>query len=423
MGKVLSFDILAGSTENTKMFNGYCDSYPEIIDMNIYFDSVDYIKCIESIYIAENLETLKDIELLRVLTIFSYEFDNEYHALFDGYYNELYGYAQSYSPEETLQDLLMNIMNTEASNIYGSKYINENMIQQIQGLINILKEQYIKIIGEFNWISARTKEKAKEKISSIKPFIAFSDTGDNSLYVYIKDAKNTAELILRIQEKKHMDIQKRIKSPLVFDPWIYTPSYAINPTYISEINAMIIPGGLLQYPIYLDNGEEDDNLYTLGFVITHEMCHALDSISSTNSEAGLVNNIWLDEERDYYLGLIHRIGELISKDTFLNENDIIGYRFSNETVADITSLNCVLEIYKERNSEEDLSTVFFKWANLWKLKAFSDWIKYNLNTGKHDPFYLRANFVVAQFDDFYKCYKIDKKDKMYIPERDRSIVW
>ena len=48
---------------------------------------------------------------------------------------------------------------------------------------------------------------------------------------------------------------------------------------------------------------------------------------------------------------------------------------------------------------------------------------YLLKNDPHSPKKARVNGVLAQFEEFYETYNVEKGDKMYIKPEDRLVIW
>ena len=67
---------------------------------------------------------------------------------------------------------------------------------------------------------------------------------------------------------------------------------------------------------------------------------------------------------------------------------------------------------------------FFKsYADMWKRQNSFDVARTNIPSDPHPPVYLRVNVTLQQFDEFNDTYGIKKGDGMYLPVKNRLVVW
>jgi putative endopeptidase len=75
---------------------------------------------------------------------------------------------------------------------------------------------------------------------------------------------------------------------------------------------------------------------------------------------------------------------------------------------------------KEINDiQEEYREFFISYAVGWRILYRDRKLRTRLETDVHSPAQMRVNLVVAQFNEWYSAFDIQKGDELYIEEKDR----
>ena len=93
-----------------------------------------------------------------------------------------------------------------------------------------------------------------------------------------------------------------------------------------------------------------------------------------------------------------------------------------EVTADAGAMAVLLDIAEEIpgfNYDE----FFRSYAELWREVFEPSVMDYIINNDVHPAGYIRANYVLQQFEKFYETYGITEGDGMYLAPEERYKVW
>ena len=85
-------------------------------------------------------------------------------------------------------------------------------------------------------------------------------------------------------------------------------------------------------------------------------------------------------------------------------------------------LSCALEAAKSE-PDVDLRAFFINWANVWRMKATTEYMQLLLSIDVHAPAKLRANVQVKNLDDFYTTFNVQAEVAMYLAPDERVKIW
>ena len=125
-------------------------------------------------------------------------------------------------------------------------------------------------------------------------------------------------------------------------------------------------------------------------------------------------------DRDAFDKLTKKVEDYYSNFTVLNSHHVNGQKTVSENLADISGLQCVLEIAGTRDRQK---TVLEHYAKVWEELIIDTAAKSQVDTDVHSPASVRINAVVACFDPFYEIYGVKESDKLYVAPEERLRRW
>ncbi|CAH8496304.1 unnamed protein product [Schistosoma mattheei] len=237
--------------------------------------------------------------------------------------------------------------------------ITQNHRNEVQQLVEEMKSSIFESVTQATWLDDSTKHFFKDKINQTKAFILYSNVNGSErredlseIYGYPINAEDHILNEYYAQksiysEKLRRSIKKAGKTSLRDSPTYLPEAY-----YLKNLNRIYIFAGLMQPPFY----EKDEDLSTryngLGWIIAHELLHAIDLIgvledingnqrSGKDSYAGLIANMrQTDCLRSHYEN---------HSDSF-EKSDRIGTR--NEILADNGGLKIMYNTYRKLQNRQ-----------------------------------------------------------------------
>jgi len=149
-------------------------------------------------------------------------------------------------------------------------------------------------VGQLNWMSDTTKQKAYEKLSTIVNNIGYPDTWrDYSTVIVKRDdfaGNYTRAVTFEVQRQRN-----KISKPTDKKDWGMTPP-TVNAYYRAEMNDINFPAGILQPPFYGKSMDDAVNYGAIGVVIGHELTHGFDDQGRKFDADGNLKDWWTADD-------------------------------------------------------------------------------------------------------------------------------
>lgn len=395
--------------------------------MNIYCPNIEYIKYVDNLYVEENLPLLKDYAILKIYDTFAKVFGEDAILIPKDLNKALYGQiGEDKKIEERALTYVTENMNRAYSRIYVKNHVSKKTKEDVVNMVEKIRDKFCERINNLAWMTLETKNKAMEKLKSIKAYVAYPEEGevDYEKTCDLKSKEEGGNLIdwtLSKKDLEYRDFIKDLKKSAKQNVWRNLNTYIVNAFYMPCYNAIAVPAGILQAPFYDPNSSIEENLGGIGSVIAHEFTHAFDNNGAKYDKNGTITNWWKDEDFSHFSKMAEDVSSELSKIKFAGKN-VNGKLCTGEVIADLGGLSCVLDI-AESNSGANLKKVMKAWANIWATRMSKEMAQYLLAVDVHAPSKIRVNFVLSQMDDFYRAFNIRENDGMFVPKENRIIIW
>jgi len=395
-------------------------------EMTVYSADLDYIAFINSLYVEENLEVLRDVALLHVFSSLVPFLDDAFSGLTDELISILLGQAVGgeLTIEDRAQQLVTSVMWRTFSRAYYQRFSSPEVKRDVTEMTEEIRAVMREMIAELTWMSAETRAASIEKLDAVTAFIAFPDEPVREMPFEIRPQSEGGNLIefatsvARLNNEMWLDV---LRGPANLSIWGSLPTYTVNAFYNPMENAIIIPAGILQYPFYSVNSTREQNLGAIGAVIAHEFVHAFDPMGSQFDKYGTMTNWWTEADVAAFAERNARVIEILSATEFVGMN-ISGELTVNEAVTDLGAMEVALTVAAGME-DADLALVMKSWSRIWATRMSPEVAQFIMLTSPHLPATLRTNFILSQLDEFYEVFGIVEGDGMYIPEEDRISFW
>ncbi len=285
-------------------------------------------------------------------------------------------------------------------------------------------------IDQLSWMSAETKQKAKEKLGEVANKIGYPDKWrDYSKYEVIRgDA--LGNFIRGTEFESHRQIAK-IGKPVDRGEWGMSPP-TVNAYYNPQMNDINFPAGILQPPYYDPKADDTVNYGDAGGVIGHELTHGFDDEGSQFDGKGNLSNWWTAADRKEFDSrtacIAHEYDQFVAvDDVHLNGKLTLG-----ENVADLGGLKLALMAYMARAAAGDEKgepvegftpeqRFFLSYGQGWCENDTPEILRLQAQTDPHSTSKYRVNGVVINVPEFQKAFSC-KTGASLAPEK-RCEVW
>ncbi|MDX1556811.1 MAG: M13 family metallopeptidase, partial [Xanthomonadales bacterium] len=181
----------------------------------------------------------------------------------------------------------------------GKLYVERHFPPEAKARMEAMVENIIATLnddlGQLEWMSPETREKARTKLSKFTPKIGYPDEWKDYSDLTIVRGDHMANLKSAIAWQHDRDLEDLAK-PVDKKDWEMTPQ-TVNAYYSPTKNEIVFPAARLQPPFFQLDADDAINYGAVGGVIGHEISHGFDDSGSKFDGDGNLENWWSDEDR------------------------------------------------------------------------------------------------------------------------------
>jgi putative endopeptidase len=316
--------------------------------------------------------------------------------------------------------------------IYVEKHFKPEAKQRMMTLVENLSKTYEARIKNLDWMSAATKQKALQKLSTFIRKIGYTDKWLDYTPLSIDRSKSYFENVLVAKRFLFKDVASRVGKPVDKTRWGMTPS-TVNAYYNPSMNEIVFPAGILQYPFFDNEADDAVNYGGIGAVIGHEMTHGFDDEGRQFDFEGNLKEWWTEEDSKKFDVKANLMVEQYNGYTVLDTVHVNGKLTLGENLADLGGVTLAYEAFKnyspqgKTNDRIDGFTpdqrFFLSWSQVWRGLMRDEAMAQRIMTDPHSPGRYRSNGPLSNFEPFYKAFDVKEGDKMWRPEAKRVKIW
>ena len=376
----------------------------------VYIWDEGQLATIDSLLTDENLECWKDIAILRFV-----------REVVDYLPDELGGSEVLYENDYYAIRNVEQVLETELGEEYAERYLDEQTVEDVTNMAETIRDEYIVIISDCEWLSDEGKELIIAKLNNMLFFIG----ADEPHEVDPEDADLIGDTVFdtmhNINIRRYEDKIDKLTDGNERNGFIQMSPQTVNACYMPDINSINITLGIMSAPFYYRDNTYWQNLGGIGTVVGHEISHAFDNTGMLYDMYGNYAPDWIPEcDRDAFDEMASHISDYYSGLTILDIHPVDGELTLGENLADISGVQCVLEIAE---NNEQRQQIFEQYALIWGYTMPKDSALDYLYLDVHSPNVIRVNAVVPLFDCFYEIYGVEEGDGMYVAPSDRVRRW
>ena len=323
-----------------------------------------------------------------------------------------------YSAVSTINSILPE----DIPQLFCNYYFDDAALEQVSAMIDQIRAGYEKRFRENTWMSDSTKEEAIKKLNNMLPVLGYPT---NSNYPTITSAENGGTYFSNMLSINRNSLEENIR--LCEDPGYIREMFLmnaddVNAGYISILNTINIPAGILGDAFFDPEASAARNLGSLGSILGHEIGHAFDAEGSQYDENGILRDWWTEEDAatyeeikqrfiDYYNEFEVGFGIYQDAETTITEN-----------MADFAGMTVIMDILDGdlEAQKEALEAYASMWAQIGNASILTSDDYLN---DVHAANSVRVDAVVASLDCFYEIYDVPEDSDMYIAPADRLTLW
>ena len=326
--------------------------------------------------------------------------------------------------------LTQGAMGEAVGKVYVAKYFPPEAKARMEQLVHNLLLAYKQSIDKLDWMSPKTKKEAQAKLAKFTPKIGYPNKWRDYSALEIK-RDDLVGNVMRANEFEHLRNVNKLGKPIDRDEWLMPP-HEVNAYYNPEMNEIVFPAGILQPPYFDMSADDAVNYGSIGAVIGHEISHGFDDQGSQYDGDGNLRNWWTEEDGKRYK---QRTGILVKQ--YGEFEALPGYKVNGEltlgeNIGDNSGVAIAYKAYKLSLKGKKAPVIdgysgdqrfYMGWTQVWRVKYREQALIGRLKADPHSPGPFRANGTLRNQPGFYDAFSVKPGDKMYLPPKERAIIW
>ena len=349
----------------------------------------------------EYLEITKEEVANNIINKYTNYLTKELYTISAETESKLNGATSHKSIEEFAAEELKDNFSNYVAKRFVEDYFSEDVKEYIEDMIYEIRDYYIEMIENNDWLSSSTKKQAIKKLNNLKIRVGYPDefidyTKKYEIKSYDEGGNAVQNKITMNKAEWDRDLDILFQRD-TYDGWESIPLLDVNAYYNQHDNSINFPVAI-SYIVDLDDSYYT-NLGKIGMVIAHEMSHAFDANGSLYDEKGNMNNWWTDEDREKYEELTSKVANYYSNFTNPYGTNVNGELTLSENIADLGAVECITGIAKKKNaSEEEIKEMFEAFAAFWANEYNEAISQKQIVTDTHSPNNVRVNATLSSND-------------------------
>ena len=324
------------------------------------------------------------------------------------------------------------VLGEAVGQMYVEKYCPAENKARMEQLIKNLQVALAERIDAQDWMSDSTKQYAKEKLSTFYVKVGYPNKWTDYSALEINPELSLYENMKQISiwaNKK--EVADKFNKPVDRDEWYMTPQ-TVNAYYNPTTNEICFPAGILQYPFFDMSADDAFNYGAIGVVIGHEMTHGFDDQGRQFDKEGNFRDWWAQGDGDKFKQRAQVMVDFFNQIEVLPGLNANGQLTLGENLADHGGLQVAYTAFKNVTKAHPLKTengftpeqrFFLSYANVWAQNITEENMRQLTTMDTHSLGEWRVNGALPHIDAWYEAFKISKKDKLFVPKKDRVTIW
>jgi putative endopeptidase len=316
--------------------------------------------------------------------------------------------------------------------VYIEEYLPKGTKEKLLEIGNNIRDVYAERIKKLDWMGAETKKKALYKLSKIVMKVGYPDKWKDLSAVKI-DKNTYCANVISVNKWSYNEMAKKYGKPVDRTEWgMYPQTY--NAYYNPSNNEICVPACNIIVPGFEGRMPDDAVLYGIigGSTFGHEITHGFDDQGSQYDEKGNLNNWWTADDLKKFKEKTKAIVAQYSKYEALPGKFVNGDATQGENIADLGGVVMGYEAFKKTDQFKNNVKIgkltpneryFLAYGYAWMVNIKPESLAQQLLVDVHAPARYRINGPLSNITEFYKTFSIKEGSKMFIPEKDRIVIW
>jgi putative endopeptidase len=313
--------------------------------------------------------------------------------------------------------------------LYVQRYFDGDAKAKAEAMVADLIHAFDSRIDNLTWMSPQTKEKAKEKLTTLKVGVGSPDEWRD--YSSLKISRDSAlQNIMQAELYDYYLNLAKIRTPVDRSEWWITPQ-TVNALNLPVQNALNFPAAILRPPYFDPNVDPALNFGAIGAIIGHEISHSFDDQGSQFDATGRLSNWWTPADFDRFKEISNRLVAQYNAYRPFPDLAVNGKQTLSENIADIAGLSVAYDGYRLSLGGKPAPIIqgltgdqrfFLSFAQSWRGKSREPLLRQIIITDGHSPSEYRAD-AVRNIDAWYEAFNVKPGQALYLAPPDRVRLW
>ncbi|XP_031344617.1 neprilysin-2-like isoform X2 [Photinus pyralis] len=329
-------------------------------------------------------------------------------------------------------DIVSNSLSVAVGALYIRKYFPKDAKQKAKEIASDIKEEFINILKEIDWMDNATRGYALEKAAAVTAHVAYPDEllSDKKLERVFEGLDLSSDKFLKVMLSLTLfgidSAYKKFTEPVKKQDWMVIGRPAVvNAYYSTPHNSIQVPAGILQGVFFSNDRPQYMNYGGIGFAIGHEITHGFDDQGRQFDKDGNLVDWWAPSTKAAFMKkaqcIIDQYTNYTVPEVGLHVN---GINTQGENIADNGGVKEAYLTYaswvKRHGSEPRLPGLDYTpeqmfWistANVWCSLHRPEALKMRISTAFHAPDNFRVEGPLSNSPQFSKDFNCPINSKM-----------
>lgn len=333
-------------------------------------------------------------------------------------------------------------LGTALSALYVKNHFNERSKAAALEMVDYIRDEFLRILDEIDWMDELTREEAKLKARAIASYIGYpdqllQDELVEEVYAGVNMARQNFYQNVRNLRVWSTDYAfSHLRKPNKRGDWKkHARAAVVNAYYNSLENSIEFPAGILQGAFFDAERPNYMNFGAIGYVIGHEITHGFDDRGRQFDRDGNDRNWWKPKTDARFKERAQCIIDQYANFS-LPENGlrINGLNTQGENIADNGGIKEAYRAYRRWTKDHgrearlpglaEFSADQLFWisaANIWCGKFRPEVLKLRVNSGVHSPAKFRVIGPMSNSPEFAQSFDCPAGSPMN--PRKKCAVW
>ena len=189
--------------------------------------------------------------------------------------------------------------------LYVRRYFTDDAKAKAEAMVADLIRAFGNRIDNLTWMSPQTKEKAREKLATLKVGVGYPDEWRD--YSSLKISRvNALQNFIQAELHDYRINLAKIGKPVDRSEWWMT-TQTVNALNLPVQNALNFPAAILQPPYFDPKADPALNFGAIGAIIGHEISHSFDDQGSQFDAEGRLSNWWTPADFAHFKEVSNRL--------------------------------------------------------------------------------------------------------------------